>query len=117
MEKVYCVRINHETFEVDEAETKRMRAERIKERLNKGIPGREYVQDMVEKRKNKDVPEIVAAFLEEIAGFSEGFREELAFEEKFATEPEKVYPPEAGEELFKLTPKVNVLKTDSGKTV
>ncbi|UCF56891.1 MAG: hypothetical protein JSW15_12645, partial [Deltaproteobacteria bacterium] len=117
VENAYCVKIDPKTFGVDEAETKRLREERKKERLAKGVPGKEYVKAMVEKRKNKDLPEVVEAFLEEMTDFSEGFREELAFEEEFAASPDKKFPKEAREELFKLTPYVSALKTDSGKRV
>ncbi|MBW1850359.1 MAG: hydantoinase B/oxoprolinase family protein [Deltaproteobacteria bacterium] len=117
VENVYCAKIDPQTFEVDEAETQRLREERKKDRLAKGIPGKEYIKGMVEKRKNNDLPEIVEAFFEEITGFSEGFRNELAFEEEFAAGPDKEYPTEAKEELFKLTPYVSVMKADNGQKV
>jgi hypothetical protein len=102
---------------VDEAETKRLRAERKKERLAKGVPGREYVKRMVEKRKNNELPEIVQAFFEEMTDFSEGFRGELAFEEEFAAGSDKEYPKEAKEELFELTPYVKVMKGTNGQAI
>ncbi len=117
VENVYCAKIDSKTFEIDEAETKRLREERKKERLAKGVPGKEYIKAMVERRKNKDLPDIVKTFLEEMEDFSEGFRNELAFEEEFAAGPDKEYPKEAKNELFKLTPYVGVMKADDGQTV
>jgi acetone carboxylase gamma subunit len=72
---------------------------------------------MVEKRKNNNLPEVVEAFFEEMTGFSEGFRNELAFEEEFAASADREYPKKTREEIFKLTPYINAMKADNGQEV
>jgi hypothetical protein len=114
-EKVYCVKIDPQTMKVDEKKTTQLREKRKQERLQQGIPGKKYVQRMVERRKKGDLPDVVKAFFTEMNQFSEGFKKELEFEEQFAASPEKTYTKVTGEELFKLTPYVNAIKTKDGK--
>ena len=115
-EKLYCVKVDRQTFKVDAEGTRRLREEKRKERLEKGIPGKEYVRQMVEKRKKGDLPDVVKAFFAEMTQFSEGFKKELEFEEKFAVSPDKTYGKLTdGEELFKLTPYVKIVKIKGGK--
>jgi acetone carboxylase gamma subunit len=114
-EKVYCVKIDRQTLKVDEEQTRKLREKRRQERLQQGIPGKKYVQQMVEKRKKGNLPDVVKAFLAEMTQFSGGFRKELEFEEHFAARPEKTYAKVTGKELFKLTPYVKVIKAGDGK--
>jgi len=105
IEDVYCAKIDPETLEIDEAKTKEMRDKRKKERLAQGIPGREYVKIMVEQRKSRDLPEPVLQFYDEMMQFSEGFRQEISFEETFAAAEPKAAEKPAARQIEEETPK------------
>lgn len=117
VENIYCVDLDPVNYKVNEVETQKLRSERKQARLRNGIPGKEYVRKMVERRKSNHLPEVVSAFLEEITDFSEPFRKELEFEERFATSPDKIYPATAGKELLKLTPYISVMESEDGRKV
>ena len=74
---------------------------------------------MVTKRKNRELPEPVLAFLDEIIPFSPGFRKELTLEEEFSSKPDSVIPtpvkPE--KEIVTLTPYLKVVKAEGEKKV
>lgn len=118
-EKVYAVSIDEKTLKVDEEGTVQLRKERRKERLSQGVKAREYVKLMVNKRKNRDLPQPVLAFLDEIIPFSAGFRQELEFEEEFCNIPENDIPApiQPEEELFSLTPYLKVLRAEGDQKV
>jgi len=81
--RVYKVVIDRDRFEIDYEGTKRLREREREERLRRGIPVKEYVREMVERRRSGDYPEPVRRFLDELINFSGVFREELEFEEEF----------------------------------
>lgn len=116
--EIYCVAVDPETFTVDEKKTDLMRAQRRKERLAKGIPAWDYIRKMVEARNNGTIPAQVLSFLEETKEFSERFRQELEAEESMKqpdmNQGENII---VKEELFKLTPHVAVVETNTGKGI
>ena len=115
VERVYCVKIDPQTLEVDAAATEKMREQRRKERLEKGMPGKKYVQNMVERRKTHDLPEPVLFMFEELTQFSEGFRKELEFEEKFASSPDtELEKSGSTKKIFALTPYVDIEEDANG---
>jgi N-methylhydantoinase B/oxoprolinase/acetone carboxylase alpha subunit len=118
VEAVYCAKIDPETFAIDDAKTKEMRELRKKERLGKGIPGKEYVKQMVESRKNRNLSAPVLQFYDEMLEFCEGFRQEIAFEEGFASaDPKVVEKPVNGQEGIPVTPYVKIVDGDKGGKV
>ncbi len=118
VEELYCAKIDPNTLEIDETKTKEMREARKKERLSQGMAGREYVKKMVERRRNRDLPEPVVQFYDEMMQFSEGFRQEMAFEESFAaSEPNGVEKPMNGNEAIPVTPYVHILPGEKGGKV
>ena len=73
---------------------------------------------MVEKRKSRDLSEPVLKFYDEMMGFSEGFRQEIAFEEAFAAaKPKPLEKPVSGDEEIPVTPYVKIVKGDQGGRV
>jgi len=118
VEELYCAKIDPQTLAIDETKTKTMREARKKERLNQGMAGREYVKKMVARRKNRDLPEPVIQFYDEMMQFSEGFRQEMAFEESFASsEPKAVEKPSNGKEAIPVTPYVHIVPGEKGGKV
>lgn len=83
---VYCVAVDADTLEVDEAGTVRLREARRQERLRRGTPGRQYVRDMVDRRRRSEMPEPVRRLFAELSAVSPRFVEQLAFEEAWAEE-------------------------------
>jgi N-methylhydantoinase B/oxoprolinase/acetone carboxylase alpha subunit len=82
-ERVYRVAIDRERFKIDYGKTKKLREKEKRDRLKKGIPVRDYIEEMVRRRRERNYPEPAQAFLDEIEGFSPEFREEIEFEERF----------------------------------
>lgn len=118
VEEVYRAKIDPETLKIDTEKTKELREARKKERLKQGIPGREYVKKMVEKRKDRDLPGPVLKFFDEMINFSEEFRKELAFEEAFAaSEPKLIEKPFLGKEEIPVTPYIKIVKGEKGGKV
>ncbi len=115
-EKVYCVSIDPQTLKVDETATARLREARRKQRLARGLPGKDYLKLMVERRKTKQLPKPSLDFLAEMVKFSPAFRQELENEEKFAGDGHHPLPKvKAKDLLFKLTPYVNIVKDEQGR--
>ena len=113
---VYCAFIDPETLDVDEQKTQTMREARKKERLEKGVPGRQYVARLVERREKRDFPMPMLNCFDELSSFSSGFVAELQFEKEFAqkkfTEPSMSEPVK---EIFKVTPYINIVEDKQGK--
>ena len=115
VEKVYCAKVDAKTLEVDLTATEKMRAAKRKERLSKGKPGKKYIQEMVERRRSRNLPEPVLMFFDELDRFSEGFKKELAVEEQFASSPDwKIEKKGVTTKLFTLTPYVDVVENAGG---
>ncbi len=115
-EKVYCVSIDPTTLKVDETATARLREARRKQRLARGLPGKDYLKLMLERRKTKQLPKPSLDFLAEMVKFSPAFRQELENEEKFAGDGHHPLPKvKAKDLLFKLTPYVNIVTDAQGR--
>jgi len=116
--KVHCVSIDSESLKVDYQGTEELRQSKREERLNKGIPGSEYLKAMVERRRKRDLPKRALEFMKEMMGFSSAFREDIEMEEKLA---QKDFAPltnvNVKDVLFKLTPYVNIVADQEGKKI
>lgn len=82
---VYCVSIDPQTLGVNYDETKRLRDQERKKRLQRGVPAKTYLKEMVKKRKNGDISAPAMDLLNEIASFCPEFASQLKFEERFAS--------------------------------
>jgi N-methylhydantoinase B/oxoprolinase/acetone carboxylase alpha subunit len=118
-EKVYAVSIDRKTLEIDDQKTEKLREERREERLNKGLKAKEYLKVMIEKRNNRDLPQPVLEFFDEIIPFSPGFRKELEFEAEFCDRPDNETPAPIQPEvrLFDLTPYLKVVEAENQSKV
>ena len=118
MRNVYCVAVEDQTFDIDLDETKKMREEARKTRLSRGIPAKQYVKTMVEKREKRDFSEVVLEFLDETSGFLPPFQTELEKEEKFAREgADPIGEVKVKRECCELTPYVKVVEDETGRKV
>lgn len=118
-EKVYCVSIDPETFGIDYEKTKLLREKKIKERLNKGIPGGKFLTQLVERRKSKNLPKVALDFIEETENFCPAYKEDLKKEEEAS---KKDWTPigkdgKIEKELGELTLYVNVGEMENGQIV
>jgi hypothetical protein len=115
-QKVYCVAINPETLEVDYKETKKLREERQRERLERGEPGIKYLKRIVEAREEKRLPKVVIDFFNETEKFCPTFK--MGFDrEKEITEKGLKYIGKANilEKLLSLTPYVDIVIDEEGR--
>jgi hypothetical protein len=114
-EKVYCVALDSKTIDVDHKATRQLRNQRRTERLEKGIPALDFIRTNIQKRRKKQLPELILQFLDETAAFSPAFRDQLLAEEQWAASN---HTPIGGAKiqrtLFELTPYVNIAETDQG---
>jgi N-methylhydantoinase B/oxoprolinase/acetone carboxylase alpha subunit len=116
--EIYCVAIDPETLAVDYEKTNQMRQSRIKERISKGIPAKQYVQQMVKKRKDRKLPQVVLEFLDEMTNYSKDFVESLKFEEKFAeSQDESMDNVTLKKDVIDLSPYIKIMEDDKGKKV
>ncbi|MDY7039031.1 MAG: hydantoinase B/oxoprolinase family protein, partial [Thermodesulfobacteriota bacterium] len=116
--KVYAVALDHETIEVDLDETKKRREARRKERISQGVPGKEYIKDLVEKRKNRELPQPALDLIDETINFSPAFKKQLEEEEKLLQKELKpIGKIKMKKLIFKLTPHVNVVEDENGNKV
>jgi N-methylhydantoinase B/oxoprolinase/acetone carboxylase alpha subunit len=117
-EQAYCVAIGRESLKVDYEKTSRLRTEKIKERLRQGMPGREFLKELVGRRERRDLPRVVLEYLDETAEFCPQFKEEMEAEKRFIQkEIEPQGESRIEETLFELTPYVNIVKDDSGREI
>lgn len=84
--EVYCLAIDEETLKVDLLRTEKLRQAKRKERLKLGQPAKSYIKRMVEMRRKRELPAPALEYFDEMSSFSEEFRRQLKFEEKFATD-------------------------------
>lgn len=82
---VYCISIDPETLEVDYEETKKLRDQERKNRLERGAPARIYLKEVVKRRKNGGLSAPAGELLKEVASFCPEFASQLEFEERFAS--------------------------------
>lgn len=118
LEHVYCVSINPKTGKVDYGKTEDKRKKRREERLRQGIPGDDYLKELVEKRRKRELPDVVLECIDRIAAFSSAFREQMEAEEN---EIKKNHTPlkevKVKSVLFELTPYINVVKDHKDRKV
>lgn len=76
-EKIYCVKIDPETLEINEKETKRMRDQRRKDRLAKAIPTKQYIVMVRERILTGNIPEPSKTSLNKSLRISVKFRSEF----------------------------------------
>jgi len=115
---VHAVAIDPKTLEVDTKETERLRAERRKERLAKGIPGIQYLEWMVKVREEKKLPKLVRDYLDDTRNFCPSFGKELDREKEIVARGLKpLGPVKARARLFALTPYVDVVEDEKGRKV
>jgi acetone carboxylase alpha subunit len=72
-EKVYCVKIDPETFEIDYETTRKLREARRKERLARGIPAKEYIKSVREKVVSGNIPSVAKNCINESLRISPKF--------------------------------------------
>ena len=76
-EKVYCVKLDPVTLEVDAEATKQLRSQRKAERLARAIPARDYIRINREKILNGDIPPIPKSCLQDCIRASRKFLNEF----------------------------------------
>jgi acetone carboxylase gamma subunit len=117
-EKVYYVSINPKTLEMDHKKTEELRAQKRKERLSVGKAGKEYIKELISKRKSRQLPHPALEFLDELMAFSPAFAKQIEEENKLV---EKELKPlgkvEVSKTLLKLTPYVNIAEDKKGKKI
>jgi hypothetical protein len=84
------------------------------------MPGQEFLQRQVERRKNRDYPAPTLALYDQLLAtpWSEAFRDQLEFEERVAADEAGPNPcdlQEPAHALFALTPYVNVMEDAKGR--
>lgn len=111
-QRVYCVAFEDpKTLRVDYSKTEKMREKKRQERLRQGVPGNKFIKALVEKRKNRQLPEVALEFLDETAAFSPAFKQQLESEEQLAAkEWEAIGKIEVSRELFETTPYVKIVE-------
>ncbi|MFC1906461.1 hydantoinase B/oxoprolinase family protein [Chloroflexota bacterium] len=116
VQRAYAVAIDPETLKVDHQKTEQLRAERRKERLVQGIPGIKYLEQLVRKREDKQLPQVVLDFIEETSNFSPHFIEELEREKELVARGfQEVGEVKVREKLLSLTPYVDIVIDDKGR--
>jgi N-methylhydantoinase B/oxoprolinase/acetone carboxylase alpha subunit len=117
-QKVYAVVIDPKRLVVDHKETERLRGERRKERLAQGIPGIRYLEQLVKKRENKEVPRFILDFLSETEEFCPAFVRELAREKQIARMSFKpLGEVKVHMRLMRLTPYVDIVEDENERKV
>jgi acetone carboxylase gamma subunit len=116
--RVYCVAINQETLEVDYEKTERLREKKRKERLKKGIPGKEYLKNVIERRREKNLPQPALEHHEEMLSFSNGYRKMIRKEEEWVEKDfESLKRVKIKRVLLSLTPYINIVEDSKGGKV
>jgi hypothetical protein len=114
--KVYGVVIDPETLEVDYKKTEKLRAERRKERLEQGMPGIKYLEQLVRSREEKRLPQVALDFLTETENFCPAFGQELTREKEIVAKGVKpIGDAKIVEKILSLTPYVDIVLDDQGR--
>jgi hypothetical protein len=115
-QRAYAVAIDPETLEIDHEQTQKLREERKRERLEQGIPGIEYLRELVKLREERRLSKPALELLDETKDFCPGFVKELDREKEIA---DKGLRPggkiSVGETLFALTSYVDIVLDDEGR--
>jgi N-methylhydantoinase B len=115
-QKVYAVAIHPETLEIDYGTTEKLRAERRKERLKQGVPGINYLKQLVKVREERRLPENPLGLLDETRNFCPSFEKELAIEKEIGAKGLKpLGKVKIHEKLFSLTPYVDIVIDEKGR--
>lgn len=117
---VYGAILSADGTSVDAEATERLRSDVRAERLRQGMPGRDFLQRQVQRRKNRDYPAPTLALYDQLLAtpWSEGFRKQLVFEERVAAGeagPKSFALQEPTQLLLQLTPDVNVVEDAKGR--
>jgi N-methylhydantoinase B/oxoprolinase/acetone carboxylase alpha subunit len=116
--RIYCVSINPNTLKVDRKRTEELRAQKRRERLSLGKPAKDYIKDLVAKRKSRQLPKPALDFLDELTTFSPEFAKQVEDENTLAErELKPLGKVEARKTLLKLTPYVNIVEDKNGRKV
>jgi N-methylhydantoinase B len=117
-EKIYCVSIDPETLKVDYEKTRKLREKKRKDRLNKGIPVKDYIKLMVEKRNKRELNEIALKFMDETAGFSPVYKKQLEDEEKILKDNIKpIGKVKVVRDILSLNPYIKIVEDDKKRKV
>ena len=117
-QKIYCVVLDPVTLEVDMEKTREKRADERKTRLERGVPGKEYLKSMVEKREKRDLPQVVLSYLDEISSFCTDFNDQLEAEKNLLNKALKpLVEVKAVKEILSLTPYVKLVEDERGGKV
>jgi N-methylhydantoinase B/oxoprolinase/acetone carboxylase alpha subunit len=111
---VYCVSIDPQTLEVNEAETRKLREAKKKERLSQGIPGQEFIAKLVERREKRDFPGPTLAFFDELMAFSPSLKDQLDFEKAFSERDLPKLDVNPVKDIVELTPYVKIVEDEKG---
>lgn len=115
-QKAYSVAINPETLEIDRQKTTQLRAERRKERLQRGIPGADYLGQLVKAREERRLPGAALDLIDETKSFSPHFGAELEQEKKLAAAGLKpIGKFKVVKKLLGLTPYVDIVEDEQGR--
>lgn len=114
-QKIYAVEINPQTLEVDHKATEKKRQQIRAERLRRGMPGRDYLKQLVQRRENRELPPPCLAWLDETISFSEIFQKELEAEKMLSGKTEtSLNVGQLKGVRYQLTPYVNIVDTEQG---
>ncbi|MDY6862505.1 MAG: hydantoinase B/oxoprolinase family protein [Thermodesulfobacteriota bacterium] len=84
--EIYGVVFDRETLKIDYEKTTKLRERKRKDRLRNGIPAKQYIKDMVEKRKRREYPVHILNLIDELSSFSPSFLTQLKKEEEISGE-------------------------------
>ena len=117
-ENIYGVSIKRDSLEIDYEETSKLREARRRERLSKGIPVKDYLKEMINKREKGLLPPFILEYLKETADFCPQFKEEIEAEKRFIEkEAEPIGKVPIKEVLFELTPYVYIAKDRENRKI
>jgi N-methylhydantoinase B/oxoprolinase/acetone carboxylase alpha subunit/acetone carboxylase gamma subunit len=118
-EKIYRVCIDPKTLKIDYQKTKSWREQEVKHRLKKGIPGGEFLKELVKKRRKRNLPKVALDFMDETIGFCKAYKDEIEKEEEASIRDWKPIGKDRKieQELLELTLYVNVGKMKDGRIV
>ena len=117
--KAYCVALDKDTLEIDHVATNKRRQERIKERLEKGVPGKQFLKRLVERRDKGELPKAALDFMKETGDFCAAYRRDLENEREIA-ETKDLTPigkSDVKQRLFQLTSYIDVAKDVQGRNI
>ncbi|MCL5962225.1 MAG: hydantoinase B/oxoprolinase family protein [Chloroflexi bacterium] len=84
--EIFCVDLDPNTLRVDQAGTEALRKARREERIRRGIPVKQFVKQLVDRRDHRELPAPALELIDELVTCSPAFCEKLEFEKKVAAE-------------------------------